>query len=71
MQKLAADFWGFGVNADVVCVSGKSTPLQGYEGFVDVSKKIMQGRTAVEQRAVVRNVLLSLLPPGAPAQVIL
>ncbi|KAG0590005.1 hypothetical protein KC19_1G063300 [Ceratodon purpureus] len=48
--------------------TGKSTPLQGYEGFVDVSKKIMQGRTAVEQRAVVRNVLLSLLPPGAPAQ---
>lgn len=43
--------------------------MQGYEGFVDVSKKIMQGRTAVEQRAVVRDVLLSLLPPGAPAQV--
>ncbi|XP_024366701.1 beta-carotene isomerase D27, chloroplastic [Physcomitrium patens] len=47
---------------------GKTSKMQGYEGFVDVSKKIMQGRTAVEQRAVVRDVLLSLLPPGAPAQ---
>jgi hypothetical protein len=53
-----------------VCLPGRSTSLQGYEGFVDVSRKIMQGRTAVEQRAVVHNVLLSLLPPGAPAQVL-
>jgi len=49
--------------------AGKSTDLQGYEGFVDVSKKVMQGRTAVEQRAAVREVLLSLLPPGAPKTV--
>ena len=29
-------------------VLSHSTSLQGYEGFVDVSKKIMQGRTTIE-----------------------
>lgn len=40
-----------------------------YEGFVDVSKRVMMGRNRQQQQEVVREVLLSMLPPGAPAQV--
>ena len=40
-----------------------------YESFVDVSKRVMQGRSRNQQQEVVREVLLSMLPPGAPAQV--
>ena len=40
-----------------------------YESFVDVSKRVMQGRSRMQQQEVVREVLLSMLPPGAPAQV--
>lgn len=40
-----------------------------YESFVDVSKRVMQGRSRLQQQQVVREVLLSMLPPGAPAQV--
>lgn len=40
-----------------------------YESFVDVSKRVMQGRSRTQQQQVVREVLLSMLPPGAPAQV--
>lgn len=39
----------------------------GYEGFVETSRKVMRGRTAEEQRAVVGRVLLSMLPPNGPA----
>ncbi|PON73522.1 Beta-carotene isomerase [Parasponia andersonii] len=39
-----------------------------YESFVDVSKRVMQGRSRLQQQEVVREVLLSMLPPGAPAQ---
>lgn len=39
-----------------------------YESFVDVSKRVMQGRSRMQQQEVVRKVLLSMLPPGAPAQ---
>ncbi|XP_031262730.1 beta-carotene isomerase D27, chloroplastic-like [Pistacia vera] len=39
-----------------------------YESFVDVSKRVMQGRSRMQQQEVVREVLLSMLPPGAPAQ---
>ncbi|KAK7306840.1 hypothetical protein VNO77_44800 [Canavalia gladiata] len=39
-----------------------------YESFVDVSKRVMQRRTRIQQQQVVREVLLSMLPPGAPAQ---
>ncbi|KAL2902878.1 Beta-carotene isomerase D27 chloroplastic [Bienertia sinuspersici] len=39
-----------------------------YESFVDVSKRVMQGRSRPQQQEVVREVLLSMLPPGAPAQ---
>lgn len=41
-----------------------------YESFVDVSKGVMQGRSRLQQQEVVRKVLLSMLPPGAPAQVL-
>ncbi|KAF8379931.1 hypothetical protein HHK36_027396 [Tetracentron sinense] len=39
-----------------------------YESFVDVSKRVMQGRSRRQQQEVVREVLMSMLPPGAPAQ---
>ncbi|KAG0461775.1 hypothetical protein HPP92_020251 [Vanilla planifolia] len=39
-----------------------------YESFVDVSKRVMVGRSRKQQEEVVREVLLSMLPPGAPAQ---
>uniref|UniRef100_A0A2P2KF40 Uncharacterized protein n=1 Tax=Rhizophora mucronata TaxID=61149 RepID=A0A2P2KF40_RHIMU len=39
-----------------------------YESFVDVSKRVMQGRNRIQQQQVVREVLLSMLPPGAPEQ---
>ncbi|KAL8535617.1 hypothetical protein ACS0TY_011298 [Phlomoides rotata] len=39
-----------------------------YESFVQVSKSAMQGRNRLQQQQVVRLVLLSMLPPGAPAQ---
>lgn len=39
-----------------------------YESFVDVSKRVMIGRSRSQQQQVVREVLLSMLPPGAPEQ---
>ena len=36
---------------------------------MDVSRRVMLGRTPAEQRAVVATVLLSLLPPNGPAAV--
>ncbi|KAJ3690622.1 hypothetical protein LUZ61_019786 [Rhynchospora tenuis] len=39
-----------------------------YESFVDVSRRVMIGRNRLQQQEVVREVLLSMLPPGAPAQ---
>lgn len=41
-----------------------------YDSFVDVSRKVMQGRSRLQQQQVVREVLMSMLPPGAPAQVL-
>jgi hypothetical protein len=38
-----------------------------YEDFVRVSKEILRGRATQEQHALVRRVLLSLVPPGVPA----
>ncbi|KAK7393846.1 hypothetical protein VNO78_22410 [Psophocarpus tetragonolobus] len=42
--------------------------LYDYECFVDVSRRVMQRRSRSQQQQVVREVLLSMLPPGAPAQ---
>ncbi|KAL0923365.1 hypothetical protein M5K25_007419 [Dendrobium thyrsiflorum] len=39
-----------------------------YDSFVDVSRRVMMGRSRQQQQEVVREVLLSMLPPGAPAQ---
>lgn len=39
-----------------------------YESFVEVSKRVMQGRSRSQQQEAVREVLLSMLPPGAPEQ---
>ncbi|MGF1566490.1 MAG: DUF4033 domain-containing protein [Nodosilinea sp.] len=41
---------------------GQGTDLSGYDGLVDLSKKMMQGRTAQEQQVVVATVLKSLVP---------
>ncbi|EFJ23185.1 hypothetical protein SELMODRAFT_103815 [Selaginella moellendorffii] len=45
---------------------GRATNKPGYDGFVDVSRGVLKGRTPVEQRALVRQVFLSIMPPGAP-----
>lgn len=39
-----------------------------YDSFVEVSRRVMIGRSRKKQQEVVREVLLSMLPPGAPAQ---
>jgi hypothetical protein len=41
---------------------GNSTALPGYDGFVDLSKQIMQGRNAQQQQQLVAIVLQSLVP---------
>ncbi|MEL6778585.1 MAG: DUF4033 domain-containing protein [Cyanobacteria bacterium J06597_16] len=41
---------------------GTDTPISGYGGFVDLSKQIMQGRSAPEQQEAVARVLQSLVP---------
>ncbi len=41
---------------------GQTTLLKGYDGFVDLSQKIMKGRNADEQQALVAVVLKSLVP---------
>lgn len=43
-------------------------PVPTYEDFVRVSKEIMRGRNPAQQKAVVLDVLHSLLPPQAVAQ---
>nr|UXN85564.1 D27 isomerase [Crocus sativus] len=48
--------------------SDKSLWDWDYESFVDVSRRVMIGRNRNQQQQVVREVLLSMLPPGAPAQ---
>jgi hypothetical protein len=39
-----------------------------YESFVDVSRRVMVGRSRAQQQEAVREVLISMLPPGAPEQ---
>lgn len=41
---------------------GQGTRQRGYDGFVDLSKQIMQGRNAQQQQALVAVVLKSLVP---------
>lgn len=44
---------------------GERTTRKGYDGFVALSQKIMQGRNAAEQQALVAVVLKSLVPAQA------
>lgn len=44
---------------------GKGTKITGYDGFVELSKQIMQGRNAQEQQVIVAKVLESLVPSPA------
>ncbi len=44
---------------------GKRTEIGGYDGFVDLSKQIMQGRNAKEQQIIIAKVLQSLVPSPA------
>ncbi|WP_204140804.1 DUF4033 domain-containing protein [Halomicronema sp. CCY15110] len=44
---------------------GEKTAMKGYDGFVDLSQKIMRGRNAAEQQALVAVVLQSLVPAQA------
>ncbi|HBQ98936.1 MULTISPECIES: DUF4033 domain-containing protein [unclassified Roseofilum] len=46
----------------MAAVVGKGSSKIGYEGFVDVSQKIMQGRNSLEQQQLVKKVLNSLIP---------
>ncbi|MBP0016578.1 MAG: DUF4033 domain-containing protein [Cyanobacteria bacterium SBLK] len=41
---------------------GKGTQLKGYDGFVDLSKQIVRGRTPREQQELVAAILQSLVP---------
>lgn len=41
---------------------GKTTKLKGYEGFVDLSQQIMEGRNPQQQQELVAVVLKSLVP---------
>jgi hypothetical protein len=41
---------------------GKNTHLSGYDGFVDLSKQVMQGHNAKEQQKIIAVVLGSLVP---------
>ncbi|XP_027081745.2 beta-carotene isomerase D27, chloroplastic isoform X1 [Coffea eugenioides] len=63
MEKFAAKS-----NKDGTPVEKKGWFDYDYESFVDVSKRVIQGRNRTQQQQVVREVLLSMLPPGAPAQ---
>ncbi len=44
---------------------GKKSQKQGYDGFVDLSFKIMRGRNSLEQQKLVEIVLQSLVPSFA------
>ena len=41
---------------------GQTTQVRGYGGFVDLSRQMMQGRTAQQQQTIVEDVLQSLIP---------
>ena len=43
--------------------AGMSTNLKGYDGFVEVTRKVMQSRSPLLQRATSMRVLHSAMPP--------
>lgn len=73
MTLFARKMENFAAKDDVIMgqkMSGKKGFFDyDYDSFVDISRRVMQGRNRVQQQQVVREVLLSILPPGAPAQV--
>jgi hypothetical protein len=42
--------------------AGLPQPKSGYDGFVELSRQMIKGRNAVQQQALVANVLKSLVP---------
>ncbi len=42
---------------------GSNTKLKGYEGLVDLSKQVVQDRTAKAQQEVIGKMMRSLIPP--------
>ncbi|WCJ26645.1 Beta-carotene isomerase D27 chloroplastic [Euphorbia peplus] len=65
MEKFAAEPKGNDENNNK---NEKGFFVYDYESFVGVSKRVTQGRNRLQQQQVVREVLLSMLPPGAPEQ---
>ena len=49
-------------------LGGRTTKRKGYEGIVDLSTKIMQGRNCKQQQAVVTRILKSIIP--APVRLV-
>lgn len=41
---------------------GEQTPLKGYDGVVDLSKRILRGRSPAQQQVLVAKVLNSMVP---------
>jgi len=54
--------WIWLLSRKIARVLGQDTTRKGYDGFVELSKQIMTGRTAAEQQALVMAVLRSLVP---------
>nr|AFI78797.1 putative D27 family protein [Nitella hyalina] len=47
-------------------ITGRKAGFNGYDEFVDISRAVMNGRSPKKTQEVVREVLMSLLPPNAP-----
>ncbi|KAL3690718.1 hypothetical protein R1sor_004369 [Riccia sorocarpa] len=43
-------------------MTGKTTELEGYDGFVDITKKMVHGHNASSQQATVHQILSTVLP---------
>ncbi|CAI9093366.1 OLC1v1028852C1 [Oldenlandia corymbosa var. corymbosa] len=67
MEKFASSSYS-GPNNDGTKPKKKGWLDYDYDSFVEVSKSVIRGRNRMQQQEVVREVLLSMLPPGAPAQ---
>lgn len=67
-MKLSAAWMLNSISEHVVCTTLTGEPYKpGYEGFVDLSTKIMDGRNSKQQQQAVSGVLEALMPPNAPA----
>ncbi len=51
----------------MACLADVHVPENAeYSDFVRVSSEIMKGRNTLQQRLLIRNMLMSLLPPHTP-----